>query len=57
MITVADWSEAPAAIAELQADPDALEQRRLACETWWQEHKHATALRVQDAIRKRLAGV
>jgi hypothetical protein len=50
MITVGDWSEAPAAIAQLQADPHALEQRRLACETWWQEHKHTTALRVQDAI-------
>ena len=54
MITVSDWSEAPASIAQLQADPDALEQRRLACETWWQEHKHKTALRVQDAILRHL---
>jgi hypothetical protein len=52
MITVSDWSEAPAAIAQLQADPDALERRRLACETWWQEHKHTTALRMQNAILK-----
>jgi hypothetical protein len=50
MITVSDWSEAPAAISQLQADPHALEQRRLACETWWQEHKRTTALHVQDAI-------
>ena len=50
MITVSDWGEAPAAIAQLQTDPDALEQRRLACETWWQEHRRTTALRVQDAI-------
>ena len=57
MITVGDWSEAPAAIAELQADPGALERRRLACETWWQEHKRATALRVQDAIQKHLVSV
>jgi hypothetical protein len=56
MMTVSDWSEAPAAIARLQADPDALESRRLACETWWQEHKRTTALSVQDAIRTRLAG-
>lgn len=57
MIRVSDWSEAPDAIAELQADPGALEQRRLACETWWQEHKRATALRVQDAIHKHLVSV
>lgn len=57
MVTVSDWSEAPAAIAQLQADPDALETRRFACEIWWQDHKRATALSVQDAIRKRLAGV
>jgi hypothetical protein len=56
MLTVNEWSEAPAAIAQLQADPDALEQRRFACETWWQDHKRATAQRVQNAIRTRLAG-
>ena len=57
MIAVSDWTEAPAAIAELQADPNTLEQRRLACETWWQQHKRTTAQRVQDAIRARLSGL
>jgi hypothetical protein len=56
MIAVSAWNEAPAAIAQLRADPNALEQRRLACETWWQEHRRATALSVKNAIRTRLAG-
>ena len=55
MITIDRWSEAPALIEQLRTDPAALESRRLACETWWQDHKRATASRVQDVIRRFLA--
>lgn len=52
MLTVGDWSEAPALIAALSKDRGALDRRRRACSRWWQDHKAALVLNIRDRIRQ-----
>jgi hypothetical protein len=55
MITVNSWTEAPGLIDAFRRDRAAMEAKRSTCETWWQDHKRATARRVQDLIRQGFA--
>jgi hypothetical protein len=52
MLTVADWSEAPALIAGLSKDRGALDRRRRACARWWQDYKATLVLNIRDRIRQ-----
>jgi len=52
MLTVGDWSDAPALIASLRKDRGALDRRRLACARWWQDYKASLVLNVRDRVRQ-----
>ena len=50
MLVVDHWSDAPALIKSVAADPVALEVRRIACFDWWRNYKAGLRLRVRDAV-------
>lgn len=54
--TLQDWSEVPAIMRPLLADPAAMESLRLSCGAWWQSHKQELRRRVAALIQERLAG-
>jgi hypothetical protein len=55
MLSVSDWSEAPALIAALREDAGALDARRVACARWWHDYKASLVLTVRDGIRQSFA--
>jgi hypothetical protein len=55
MIEVADWNEAVPVIRNLLANPAQAEERRQACEIWWQEWKARLVRDVAALMQGRLA--
>jgi hypothetical protein len=50
MLSVSNWSEAPALIASLRKDRGALDRRRIACARWWHDHKSTLVVTIRDRI-------
>jgi len=56
MVTIDDWTDAPAAMRILLDNPETLEQRRRACADWWQMMRRTLVERVRDHVTAGFAG-
>jgi hypothetical protein len=53
-IQINNWAQAPGIVTQLLADPQALEELRLSCYTWWTETKDLVTSQVEYLVNETL---
>lgn len=56
MISVEEWSQAPAIIAALTSVPSALEARRIQCHDWWCNYRHEIVQKIANHVMTHFQG-